>query len=128
MIWNSDHQNVNQDYNYSNLWKILLQTEVVKFEDGLEIDYINPTTGWTVVWLQDNHDNVVLTLSAHILEKQVVLNSKVNGQWRTEERPSVVAMILLLLFIRFQKHSSIDVLVWMHVLFRIIIQARYKHT
>ena len=69
----------------------LSQTEVNSFKIGMtvEVNYVNPTAGWTVIWLQDaQQENVVLTFSARPDEKALVLNTMKNGYWQTEERPN----------------------------------------
>lgn len=70
--------------------EILSQTGIVEFKVGMkvEVDYVNPTAGWAVIWLQDNKDNVVLTFSARIGAKELILNSRIDGKWGCEEKPS----------------------------------------
>ena len=69
----------------------LSKTEVNSFKIGMtvEVNYVNPTAGWTVIWLQDaQQENVVLTFSARPDEKALVLNTRKNCYWQTEERPN----------------------------------------
>ena len=69
----------------------LSQTKVNSFKIGMtvEVNYVNPTAGWTVIWLQDaQQENVVLTFSARPDEKALVLNTRKNCYWQTEERPN----------------------------------------
>ena len=54
---------------------------------AVEVDYVNPTAGWTVIWLQDAQENVVLTFSARINEQALVLNTCIGGKQGTEVRP-----------------------------------------
>jgi len=69
---------------------ILSDTGTVEFKVGMkiEVDYVNPTAGWVVIWLTNNDGNVVLTHSARIEKKALVLNSRIGGKWGSEERPS----------------------------------------
>ena len=68
---------------------LLSQTEINEFKIGMavEVDYVNPNAGWTVIWLQDAEENVVLTFSARINERELVLNTRTGGNWGTEVRP-----------------------------------------
>ena len=69
---------------------LLSQTGIYQFNIGMKlgVEYVNPTAGWTIIWVEDTNENVVLTFSARIGEKALVLNSRINGKWGTEERPS----------------------------------------
>jgi len=66
---------------------ILSVTGITKFEVGMkiEVDYINPTDGWFVVWIMDNDDKVVLSFSAWIGKKIVNLNTREAGKWGSGE-------------------------------------------
>ena len=57
---------------------ILSETGVCQFKIGMkvQVDYVNPTDGWTVIWLEDLKENVVLSF----------LNSKEDGKWGHEEK------------------------------------------
>ena len=69
---------------------ILSQTNhVTEFEIGMkvQVDYVNPTGGWTVIWLMDDKENVVLTCSARIEEKILTFNTRIDGTWGSAERP-----------------------------------------
>lgn len=69
---------------------VLSHTGIVQFDIGMkvEVDYVNPTDGWTIMWLEDNQQNVVLSFSARMDERALVLNSRVDGKWGSEKRPS----------------------------------------
>ena len=66
---------------------ILSETGVHQFKIGMkvQVDYVNTTGGWTVIWLQDIKENVVLTFSARIGQKNLILNSREDGKWGHEE-------------------------------------------
>ena len=68
---------------------ILSQTGIFQFKIGMkvEVDYVNPTSGWTVIWLMDDKDNVVLTSSARIEEKILALNTRIDDVWGSAVRP-----------------------------------------
>ena len=68
---------------------LLSQTEVYEFKIGMavEVDYVNPTAGWTVIRLLDAEENYVLSFAARINEQAVVLNTCIGGNWGTEVRP-----------------------------------------
>ena len=68
---------------------LLSQTGVYQFNIGMKIrvEYVNPTAGWSVIWV-GNDKNIALTFSARIDEKDLVLNSRIDGNWGIEERPS----------------------------------------
>jgi len=66
---------------------ILSVTGMLEFKVGMkiEVDYVNPTAGWFVIWLKDNDGNVVLTFSARIERKALVLNTREGGNWGSAE-------------------------------------------
>ena len=68
---------------------ILSETGVFQFKIGMkvQVDYVNPTGGWTVIWLEDFKENVVLSFSARVGQKELILNSKEDGKWGDEEKP-----------------------------------------
>ena len=68
---------------------ILSLSGIFEFKIGMkvQVDYVNPTGGWTVIWLMDDKENIVLTCSARIEEKALVLNTKIDGTWGSEVRP-----------------------------------------
>jgi len=66
---------------------ILSLTGIFQFKVGMkiEVDYVNPTAGWVDIWLMDNDGNTVLTFSARIHQKKVILNTRKGGNWGSEE-------------------------------------------
>lgn len=68
---------------------ILSQTGVFEFKIGMKVEvyYVNPTGGWTVIWLMDEKENVVLTSSARIEEKILTFNTRIDGTWGSAVRP-----------------------------------------
>ena len=66
---------------------ILSETGVFQFKIGMkvQVDYVNPTGGWAVIWLEDIKENVVLSFSARIGQKVLIINSREDGKWGHEE-------------------------------------------
>jgi len=62
---------------------VLSVTGILQFKVGMkiEVDYVNPTAGWFVIWLVDNDDNVVLTFSARIERKHLIISTKDGREW-----------------------------------------------
>ena len=68
---------------------ILSQTEVYEFKIGMkvEVDYLNPTAGWTVIWLQDAKENIVLSFSTRPGKQRLILNTRKDDDWGDEVKP-----------------------------------------
>ena len=71
------------------LTEVLSETAIFQFKIGMkiEVEYVNPTAGWTVIWLMDIFNNVVLTFSARICQGILALNTRIDNKWGKEVRP-----------------------------------------